>query len=191
MKKITLFILANFISISLSAQNKPYVYVGGTISGLSSHWNSLNKSEDFSLGGGFNVGCGLDISLEQDLIFYLSPALQLTENHFTSKNAGIKTGSFNLWNLQLPVFLTYRTKNLSRHFSLEFGVGPYVGLKLGDKHADTVKSFDAGCAAKIGAIINDHYSISIEDYAGMVNLAKDGNEKYKRTMLSLTLGYKF
>lgn len=203
MKKIsqTLILTLLFVTISIgcNAQILPFSLAlkGGT---TSSNLRGMHSSDSKS---GFNAGLSADINLPANFRIYTG--IELVSKG--AKNAGIAPNEYDKINalyLQVPAKLGYNFPVIPG-LGLHVGVGPYFAQGIGGKIEkmgakekidtfgnDTMKKFDWGVGAEVGASILGILQVRVGYDMGIANIAQsEWNGKVRNKNLYTSLGIKF
>jgi opacity protein-like surface antigen len=152
---------------------------------------------------GFQAGVTYDIGIADD--FVVQPGLSYVQNGAKYDGAfeGIADPKVNLNYLQLPVTFQYQPELGTGHLLL--GVGPYVGMGIGQVKVDAgdlsakvdwdeanLRKFDAGGKLLVGYQLGNGLSLNLNANLGLVKLYDVENPpKTNNTSFGVTVGYKF
>lgn len=192
MTRIVLALFMGMSSISVCAQVHPTVFVGGSYTKMANKFGSVNDNDHIVGGGGLMFGAGAEVSLAKK--FLLVPNIQLSRSSFTSNNFVPSSIDFSIWWLRIPVFATYRL-GLGKNIAIDFGIGPYMGLRMNDDDVEEVSSSDFGLSARVGGLFCNRFFINVERDMGAKNIGQSfpqvGAYRYYNTTTSISVGYRF
>lgn len=152
---------------------------------------------------GFQGGITYDIGIGDD--FVIQPGLSYVQNgaQYDGLFEGVTDPKVHLNYLQLPITFQYQPALGTGNLLL--GVGPYVGLGVGDLKVDAgdvsvklgwdeakIKKFDAGGKLLVGYQLNNGLSLNLNANLGLVKLSDvDNPPTINNTSFGVTVGYKF
>lgn len=148
---------------------------------------------------GFQAGVTYDIGIADD--FVIQPGLSYVQNG--AKYDGLVNSKVHLNYLQLPITFQYQPE--LGNGNLLLGVGPYVGMGVGQIKGDVgdaslkrdwdeagFKKLDAGGKLLAGYQLSNGLSLNLNANLGLVKLPdNDDPATINNTSFGVTVGYKF
>ena len=142
---------------------------------------------------GFHAGVAVDFPILES--FYLQSGM-----YYTVKGYKYGDEKANPAYLEIPILASYRY-NFSDAAQLQINFGPYLAYGVGGKlkaydykndfFGDNFKRFDMGLQVGAGFTFARHYYLGLAYEFGLVNIAKNGNAKFKNTNFFISEGYQF
>ncbi len=142
--KVFFIAIILFFGLNVSAQNSPFRF--GIKAGLNLSSATVGDATDTDFKTGYHIGGTVDYLLPKN--FLIQSGL-----YFSTKGSKIDklngsdyiptapdfTHTFNELYLELPIHGAYKL-NVSNHFNVVFGVGPYFGYGIGGKTKEKLNS---------------------------------------------------